>query len=100
MVLNLECWIEIINFVLSLIMIVVGVSVLFRLEGQLKKAWYYLLATIVLFGVHEIVGILEEFGFGELELLYIITEFAYVVMFFIFIFVFKKLFDELSKRRK
>lgn len=91
---------EVTNFILSIVMIIVGISVIFRLEGKLKRAWGFLLATIALFGVHEIVGMLEEFGFGELEFVYIVTEVAYVIMFLICVLAFKSLFDKLSKSKK
>ena len=96
----IEPYIEVINLILSVIIMIFGIQITFRLRGELKNAWAYFLTAILLFGVHEIFGSLAEFGIWELDGLYAFTEFLFIAVFGISIFVFRRLFINLSKTKR
>lgn len=96
----IEPYLEGINLALAFVIFAMAISVLTRLSGDLKRAWKYFFAAILLFAVHEVVGALAEFGVFEVEGLYALTEFVYIIGFFVAIVVFKRLFDGLSRRKK
>jgi hypothetical protein len=90
---------EIMNFVLAIAGIFLVADFYKILEGNLKSAWRYILVTILLFGVHEIVGILEESNMFAIDGLYTLTEFIFVIAFFVALFAFRKLFISISKNK-
>jgi len=95
-----EPYLEVINLVIALIIVVLGLRVSSVLEGKLKNAWNYLLVAILLFGIHEIIGSLAEFSIFKIEGLYAFTEFLFIVAFLMAVLLFRKLFLELSKKVK
>jgi len=97
---NLEEFFEFANLLIAFIIFFVGLSILVKLEGKLKKAWMWFFGAIALFGVHEIVGTLAEMGIWEIDGLYVFTEFVYILAFAISIFVFRNLFKELAQKKR
>lgn len=88
---TIEPYVEIVNFVIALAIVIAGIFVSFKLGGVLKKAWNYFLVAILLFGVHEVVGILTEFELINVDGLYAFTELLYVVALLVAIFSFGKI---------
>lgn len=91
--------IEIINLVIALVMTFFGLGTIKKLEGDLKTAARFLLFSVLLFGIHELVGVLEEFNLLVIEDLYFISELLFIVAFFCSIIYFKRLFDKLSETK-
>jgi len=96
----IEPFIEVINMFLALVIVVYGVSVYHLLEGQLKKSWKFFMIAIALFGLHELVGSLEEFAVFESGGLYALTELLFIAGFAVSIWAFVKLFKEISSKKK
>jgi hypothetical protein len=94
----IEPYFEVANLILAIAIVVIGFIVNSKLKGDLKRAWGYLLVAISLFGIHEIVGSLEEFGIWSIDGAYILTEFLYIAAFFLAVVMFKKLFGNITKR--
>jgi hypothetical protein len=94
---TIEPFVEVINLVLAIVIVLTGILIGMRLEGKLKKAWNYFILAMLLFGVHEVIGSLAEFGVFEIEGLYAFTEFLFISFFFISVIVFKKLFESIKK---
>jgi len=89
----IEPYLEVLNLILAVIIVIVGINVSTKLEGKLKKAWNYFLTAMILFSLHEVFGSLAEFGIFKIDGFYTLTEFVYILAFLISIFVFKNLFQ-------
>jgi hypothetical protein len=96
----IEPYLEAINLVLAGVIVFFGIQITFKLKGELKNAWKYLFISILLFGLHEVIGSLAEFNIFELEGLYAFTEFIFIIAFFFSTLTFKKLFEKLSVSKK
>jgi hypothetical protein len=99
MVIEIEAYIEVINLVLSVLILIFSFRTISKLSGELKTGGKFLMTTVFLFGIHELVGVLEEFKIFVVEDLYFMTELAYIVSFFVAVIFFKRLFDRLSENR-
>jgi len=97
---NMEPYLEIINLVFAILIVILGVKASMNLTGKLKRGANYLLIAILLFAIHEVVGILEEFKIFSISGLYTLTETFYIAAFFISIYIFKKLFESLTGGKK
>lgn len=97
---TIEPYLEVINLVLAIVIVGLAIFVSTRLAGTLKRAWSYMTGAIVLFGIHEIVGSLTEFGIINVEGLYALTEFVYIVALLLAIFAFKGIIAGLSGGKK
>ena len=95
----IEAYIEVINLVIALVMVLIGIRTIRRLDGELKTASKFLITSIFLFGIHELIGVLEEFKILIVEDLYFITELLFIIAFFGAIIYFKRLFDGLSAKK-
>lgn len=95
----IEPYIEVINLILAFVIVIAGMVIWKKLEGNLKTGWSYFAVAIILFGLHEVVGSLAEFGFFEIEGLYAFSEFVYIIALLMAVFSFKKLLDGLSSKR-
>jgi hypothetical protein len=95
----IEPFVEAVNLILAIIIVAIGLWIAKILTLDLKKAWNYFVGAIALFGLHEVVGTLEELGLINIEGLYALTEFLFIVMFLISIFAFRKLFIQISKNK-
>jgi putative effector of murein hydrolase LrgA (UPF0299 family) len=84
--------------VIGLVLIVMGIQIYVILNAGLKKSWGYYLTAIILFGVHEIVGILEEFEILKIEGLYDFTELAFIIFIVIATIIFRKLLLDLVRK--
>lgn len=93
---KIESFIEILNLIFAFLIVFMGISILTKLQGNLKTAWTYLFYAIFLFGIHEIVGSLAAFNILSITAVYAITELLFTIMFIISIYVFKELFESLS----
>lgn len=96
----IEPYIEVFNLALALLSAIAGFFAYRKLRGEMKKGAGYLLAAIFLFAFHEVVGILAEFGIFEIEGFYAFTEFAFIIVLLISMFVFLKLFGGISKKNE
>lgn len=96
----IEPYLEVINLVLAIFIVCMAIFVSNRLAGTLKRAWNYLTVAIVLFGIHEVVGSLTEFGVINVEGLYALTEFIYIAGLLCAIFAFKRIIGDLSGGKK
>lgn len=98
-IIALEPYIEVINLIFSLIVVVFGFMSLRFLVGRLKEVWAYFLIAIFLFGVHEIFGSLESFGVFSVSGVYEITELLFIVGFFVSAVIFKNLLNDISDKK-
>lgn len=96
----IEPYLEVLNLLIALAIIVLGIKISIELKGELKKAWKYFLMAILFFGLHEVVGSLAEFEIFEIEGLYAFTEFVFIGIFLASVLAFNKLFNKLSKDKK
>jgi len=92
---NIEPYLEIINLVLAIIIVLFSIITVTKLGGKLKNVGRYFLIAIFLFSIHEIVGILSEFKIIEIKGLYVFTEFVYLAALLVFVFALKQLFENL-----
>ena len=99
MVVEIEAYVEVINLLLSVIILVFSLRTNAKLSGDLKTAGKFLMATVFLFGIHELVGVLEEFKILVVEDLYFITELVYILSFFVAVIILKRLFDRLAEKK-
>lgn len=96
----IEPYVEAINLLLAIAVVTLSLVSYAKLSGRLKIAWFYFMTAIVFFGVHEVIGVLEEFGIWEMEGLYAFSEMIFIALFLISACIFYKLFKELSKSKK
>jgi len=94
----IEPYIEVVNLVLAMIIVIMGIFDSAKLQGKLKSVWTYFLVAILLFGIHEIFGSLAEFGIFEIDGLYAFTEFLFIVAFLICAITFRKLLGSLTDK--
>ena len=94
---TIEPYLEVINLIMAIVIILVGIKVWTRVEGSLKKTWNYFSVAIMLFGVHEVFGSLEEWNLFEIGGLYAFTEFIFIIALLIAVFSFRGLLESLSK---
>ncbi len=92
----IEPYVEILNLILALIIVILGIFDSFKLKGKLKSVWNYFLIAFFLFGIHEIFGALKEFGVFEIKGLYAFTELLFIVTFLICAIIFRKLLGSLT----
>ncbi len=90
--------VEILNLLISFVLIVMGIQISLVLDAGMKKTWKYYLTAIILFGVHEVVGVLEEFKILHIEGLYDVTELLFVIFIVIATIYFRKMLLDLIKR--
>lgn len=94
----IEPYVEVLNLVLAFLAIVISIGTYGKLRGELKRAGKYLLFAVFLFGVHEIVGSLQEFGVFAVEGLYAFTELIFIVALLVSFFAIRKVFGGVSKK--
>ena len=97
---TIEPFVEVINLLLSLAIVAYGIKVHNLLEGQLKETWKFFMFAIALFGLHELVGSLSEFGVFKVEGLYALTELLFILGFAVSIWAFIRLFKSISQNKK
>jgi hypothetical protein len=96
----IEPFVEVLNLVIAIIIVAYGLIIAKILKSDLKKIWRYLLVTVLFFGLHEIVGSLEEFGVLEIEGLYALTELLFIVAFLFAIYKFHQFFKSIKAKVK
>jgi len=93
----IEPYVEVLNLVLAILAVIISLGTYGKLRGDLKKAGMYLLVAVLLFGLHEIVGSLEEFGIYAIEGLYAFTELIFIVALLVSFLVIRKVLGGVSK---
>ncbi len=96
----IEPYLEVINLLLAIAIVGYGVKVYSLLEGQLRETWKFFMFAIALFGLHELVGSLSEFGVFNVDGLYALTELLFILGFAISIIAFINLFKKISLGKK
>lgn len=92
----IEPVIEVLNLVVAVAIVVYGLYVARILKSDLKSTWMYFLVSILLFGVHEVVGSLEEFQIFAVEGLYAFTETLFILAFLFTVYKFHKFFKSVK----
>lgn len=96
---TIEPFVEVLNLVLAVFAVFVGVWTYRLLGGDLKTGARYLVWAVALFGFHEVVGSLEEFGIFSFDGLYAFTELIFIVMLLVSLYVFKNLFEGFKRKK-
>lgn len=97
---TIEPYLEVLNLMLALAIVFLGVKVSLKLKGALGKVWKYFLAAILLFGIHELFGVLKEFEVFEIDGLYALTEFIFISAFLVSTILFQKFFESISEKEE
>lgn len=97
---TIEPFVEVINLLLALAIVAYGIKVHNLLEGQLRETWKFFMFAITLFGLHELVGSLSEFGIFNVDGLYALTELLFILGFAVSIWAFIRLFKSISQHKK
>jgi len=96
---TIEPYVEVLNLVLAILAVLISIGTYGKLKGELRKAGMYLLVAVFLFGVHEVVGSLEEFGVYAIDGLYAFTELIFIVALLVSFLVIRKVFGGVSRKR-
>lgn len=97
---ELELYLEIANCLIAIIIAIMGFQTLKKLSGELRKAWGFFLAAMILFALHEVNGTLMELNVFSVDGLYSVTEFIYILAFLVAVIIFRSLFTKLDKKQK
>lgn len=96
---TIEPYVEVLNLVLAILAVVISIGTYGKLKGELKRAGKYLLVAVFLFGLHEIVGSLEEFKIYAIGGLYAFTELIFILALLVSFLVIRKVFGGVSNKR-
>ena len=97
---ELELYLEVVNCLVAIVIAIVGFQILGKLKDELRQAWMFFLGAMVLFALHEVNGTLMEFNLFQIDGLYSLTEFIYIVAFFVSMLIFRNLFTKLDDNKK
>jgi hypothetical protein len=91
--------IELVNASLAIAILFMVITIYRKLGDDLKKAWGYFILAILLFALHEIIGVLSAFDILRIEGFYGLTEFFFILAFVVSVYIFRKFFVHLSEKR-